>query len=166
MLYLQSKAYTKSFPFTLVGGTNGHFVLVANNIAYQIFYPVNAYIIPDFLGELPSLSRSTGPVIVKRLCVHNTDIELLQESNLVERTILNKISYTLSKTYMITLINKETVVVDGSIQSTMEYLFVTYRNTSEKSLNRMRQSTINHTYIHTDTISNAFNIFHKYSMMS
>ena len=60
------------------------------------------------------------------------------------------------------LIEEYTGFLDGIVESTIEYRFATYGNTSNQSLNDMQQSFINHAYIHTDPIANVFNVIHKY----
>ena len=65
---------------------------------------------------------------------------------------------------MMPIIDEYTGAANGRVQNIMEYLFATYGNISDQSLNEIIQKTINHTYVHSNPISNVFNIIHKYAI--
>ena len=77
----------------------------------------------------------TAAVISETFRIQNLAIKRFQEYNQVERTILNQIYESINKTVMTSRIDKETGFVAGTVLDTMSYLFHTYGEISNQSLN-------------------------------
>ena len=113
-----------------------------------------------------SQAPDTAANIAERVRIYNLAVNLFHETNLLEQIILSQINGALNNSVMMPLIDEDTGVIRGTVQNTMDYLFSTYGNISDQKLNKTRQETINHTYIHADPIANVFNVINKYAAMA
>ena len=164
-LYRQAKSNAQSVPCTLRGGNNGHLGLIIDAITYNRIAPTTPYVRSPHPGPLGQ-AADTAANIAERVRIYNLAVNLFHETNLLEQIILSQINGALDDSVIMPLINEDTGVIRGTVQNTMDYLFSTYGNISYQKLNETRQQTINHTYIHSDPISNFYNVINKYAAMA
>jgi len=114
----------------------------------------------------PPGDAATGFQITEARRQHENAVSLFLETNMVQQTIVQQINEAVDDSVMMPLIDKETGIVNATVQVVMEYLFKIYGNISDQKLNEARQATVQHTYVHADPLANVFNVIHRYSLMA
>ena len=159
-------ANARSVPSPYGGGAHGHMGLALSASKYERLCPHQPFIRPA--APTPYVAPTDSDLIVhhnaeKAYAKQVADFQLV---NLVETTLLNQLVLAFDKNVLRSKTDHLTRTIHCSIPEVFQYLFDTYGNITNFSLNEARQSTIAHTYVHSDSISNVFDLVDEYAEMA
>ena len=158
-------ANARSVPSPFGGGAHGHMGIALSTSKYKRICP-HPFIRPT------APTTYVAPTDPDLIVHHNAEkayakqVADFQLVNLVETTILNQLVLAFDKNVLRSKTDHLTRTIHCSIPDVFQYLFDTYGNITNFSLNEARQSTIAHTYVHSDSISNVFDIVDEYAEMA
>ena len=159
-------ANARSVPSPYGGGAHGHMGLALSPSKYARICPKQPFIRPT---APPPYVAPTDPDLIihhnaeKAYAKQLADFQLV---NLVETTILNQLVLAFDKNVLRSKTDHLTRTIHCSIPEIFQYLFETYGNITNFSLNEARQATIAHTYVHSDSVSNVFDLIDEYAEMA
>ena len=85
---------------------------------------------------------------------------------LVETTVLNQLKNAFDKPVLRAKTDRLTNTITCSIPDIFTYLFHTFGNITDMSLAEARNNAVSHTYVHSDSINNVFDLIDEYADMA
>ena len=161
---LEAFANLGSVP-TRNGDTQGYIALGMSK-ATQERNGIKSYVRPSDPGTFRASSITEDLPYEAQKAAHSEKVEAFYETNLVEKTVLNQILHAFDKNVLRPKINRLTGVINCKIPELYDYLFEAYGNISDLTLADKRQTTINHQYVHEDSITNTFEVIQDYADMA
>jgi hypothetical protein len=167
ILQLQNETNENLFsvPSTLGGGINGHVGLGLSKTAYArgCSTPFDR---PDAPGAFIPPSDTNELVQQRAERKHKELVEDFQAINLLERTCLSLIKKALDPKILIPKTDRFTGAVKGTIPEIFQYLYKSYGNITNFTLESKRQELLAYNYVHAEPLDVIFNAIDEYADMA
>ena len=158
-------ANCSSVPSTNGGGAHGHLGLALPPHQYA-----KRSTIPFIMPTAPT--AYVAPLDDDLLLHHNAEkahaklVADYHQVRLVETTILNQLKNAFDKPVLRAKTDRLTNTITCSIPEIFTYLFETFGNITDMSLAEARNKAVSHTYVHSDSINNVFDMVDAYADMA
>ena len=154
-----------SVPSTNGGGAHGHLGLALpphqyaqrSNIPFTMPTAPPAYVAPQ---EDELLVHHNAEKAHAKLVADYHQVRL------VETTVLNQLKLAFDRPVLRAKTDRLTNTITCSIPAIFTYLFDTFGNITDMSLAEARNNAVSHTYVHSDSINNVFDMVDEYADMA
>ena len=158
-------ANCSSVPSTNGGGAHGHLGLALPPHQYA-----KRSTTPFIMPTAPT--AYVAPQDDDLLIHHNAEkahaklVADYHQVRLVETTVLNQLKNAFDKPVLRAKTDRLTNTITCSIPDIFAYLFHTFGNITDMSLAEARNNAVSHTYVHSDSINNVFDLIDEYADMA
>ena len=167
LITLQNEVKTNAMTVhaTLGGGNHGHLGLVLSPAEYAQIPNTAPYVRPAHPGAFNIAINATQFQIIQTRETHHENLRRFNESNAVERTLLQQIVAAIEPRFLTALRDDNTQRIERTIPEVFQYLFDTYGDVTIEELKQMRHRMENLTFTPNEPVDSIFIEIDKYAKM-